>query len=82
MTEKQILEAYKKISPNFVTPKVREVLVIGNRVLELSEGDILGDKVFGVTELEYTQGSGLQTTRRGQMHYTIQSARRHFNKLK
>jgi len=76
-------QAYKKIAPNFMTPKVREWEITGDgRVIELSEGNgIDGRDIYGVTEFEEVDG-WLQTTRRGQMHSTIISARKHYNNLK
>jgi hypothetical protein len=83
MNKTHILEDYKKISKNFMTPIVRDFILTDDyRVLELSEGNgIDGRKIYGLTEFEIIDGR-LQTTRRGQMHNTIMSARRHYNKLK
>lgn len=83
MNPTKILEDYNKMSKNFMTPIVRDFMLTDDyRLLELSEGTgIEGNIIYGVTEFETIDGQ-LQTTRRGQMHRTIISARRHYNKLK
>lgn len=84
MTNKQhLLEDYKKMAKNFMTPNIREYqLTADNRIIELSAGyGIDGRKIYGVTEFTVIDGR-LETTRRGQMHNTIISARRHYNNLK
>jgi hypothetical protein len=83
MNYQHIKEEYLKIAPNFMTPIRRDYVILpDSRLLELSEGTgIEGTKIFGVTEFETIDGK-LQTTRRGQMHKTLVSARKHYNKLK
>ena len=78
-----IKDQYKRMAKNFMTPNVRETEITSDgRLLELSDGyDMDGKNIYGVTEFETIDGK-LQTTRRGQMHRTIQSARKHFNNLK
>ncbi len=67
-----------------MTPEVRDIVQTSDgRILELSEGTgIKGERIFGVTEFEADDDGVLNTTRRGQMHRSIQSARKHFNVLK
>lgn len=50
-----------------------------NRIIELSRGYGFDNKIiWGVTEFD----NNLQTTRRGQMHTSLKSARKHYNVLK
>ena len=65
-----------------MTPNIRDyVLTTDGRIVELSEGTgIGGEKIYGVTEFKEEDGR-LDTTRRGQMHKTLQSARKHFKVL-
>jgi len=83
MNKQYIREEYKKMGKNFMTPDIKQfVLTPDNRIVELSTGyDMDGKKIYGVTEFEKVQGERLQTTKRGQMHRSIQSARKHFNVL-
>jgi len=83
MNIQHIREEYKKIAPNFMTPDVKDfVLTPDNRIIELSTGTgIDGKPIWGVTEFTKEQGERLQTTRRGQMHTSAKSARKHFNIL-
>lgn len=82
MTKNQILEQYKRISPNFMTPDIKEYSQAPDgRIIELATGTgISGEKIWGVSEFSAESGR-LETTRRGQMHKSINSARRHFNSL-
>lgn len=83
MNKQNILEEYKKINKNFMTPIIKDfVQTSDNRIIELSQGiGIDGKAIWGVTEFIKEQGERLQTTRRGQMHTSIKSARKHFNIL-
>ncbi len=80
-----IRNQYNKIDKNFMTPRVRDVIETEDgRLIELSEGEGIqmnGSKIYGVSEFELVNGR-IQSTRRGQMHHTINSARKHFNVLK
>lgn len=82
MNIQHLKDEYKKVSPNFMTPEILEhVITPDNRIIELSKGTgIEGNDIYGVTEFEYTD-SRLETTRRGQMHTSKISARKHFNLL-
>jgi hypothetical protein len=73
------LSRYRKISPNFMTPHIKNyVMSSDGRIIEMSVGeDLDGKKIWGVTEFD----TNLKTTRRGQMHRSLVSARRHFNIL-
>ena len=64
-----------------MTPKVKDyTLTPDNRIIELSEGTgINGEKIWGVSE--FIWNNGLETTKRGQMHRSAVSARKHFNIL-
>lgn len=62
-----------------MTPDIKDVVMTTDgRIIELSTGTgIKNEKIWGVTEFD----TNLQTTRRGQMHTSAQSARKHFNTL-
>lgn len=79
MIKENHIQAYRRISPNFMTPNILEyVMTPDNRIIELSQGTgIGGESIWGVTEFD----EELHTTRRGQMHRSKKSARIHFNKL-
>ncbi|RTL06169.1 hypothetical protein EKK58_06015 [Candidatus Dependentiae bacterium] len=79
MTKNETMRLYQRAGKNFMTPDVLEVAQTDdNRIIELSTGTgINGAKIWGVTEFdEYGK-----TTRRGQMHTSLKSARKHFNVL-
>lgn len=82
MNKQNILEQYKRMGKNFMTPNIKDYVLTGDdRIVELSTGYDMGDKqIWGVTELQKIDGQ-LQTTKRGQMHRSAQSARKHFNQL-
>lgn len=74
----KIERAYKSVSANFTTPHVLELFETEDgRLLELSTGTGIDHRnIWGVTEFEMVEGK-LQTTTRGQMHTSAQSARTH-----
>lgn len=82
MNKNNILEQYRRMATNFITPKIIEYTMTPDyRIIELSQGeDMQGDQIFGVTELAIVNGR-LQTTKHGQMHHSKLSARKHFNVL-
>lgn len=79
MNKEHQINAYKRIAKNFMTPDVIDFrLTDDGRIIELSQGTGIGrGKIWGVTEFD----TNLKTTRRGQMHTSAQSARKHFNTL-
>lgn len=83
MNKLQTLDEYRAMGKNFMTPNVREYeLTKDGRIIELSQGIGLdGKNIYGVSEFVTVDGR-LQSTGRGQMHRTIMSARRHYNRLK
>ena len=82
MNKQHILEQYKRMGKNFMTPDVKKyVMTTDNRIIELSTGfDMDSQKIWGVTELKEEDGI-LATTKRGQMHRSAKNARKHFNVL-
>ncbi len=82
MNKAHTLEDCRHIGKNFMTPKVIDyVLTKDNRIIEIAKGEGFdGSDIWGVTEFAY-EGKRLETTRRGQMHTSIQSARKHYKVL-
>lgn len=82
MNRQHIKESYEKMGKNFMTPDVIDYRFTKDyKVIELSKGHAIdGKQIWGVTEFETIDGR-LQTTRRGQMHTSLKSARKHFNIL-
>lgn len=78
-----IKEQNNKMGKNFMTPEIINYTITPDgRIIELSAGlDLDNKKVFGVSEFILNDDKKLETTRRGQMHHTKQSARKHFNIL-
>lgn len=79
MNKEYQMNSYRRIAKNFMTPDVIEfVLTTDGRIIELSKGTGIGNEpIWGVTEFD----TDLKTTRRGQMHTSERSARKHFNTL-
>jgi hypothetical protein len=73
------LSRYRRITPNFMTPDIlKYTMSSDNRIIELSTGtDLEGKQIWGVTEFD----EQLNTTKRGQMHRSLISAKKHFNIL-
>jgi len=82
MTKQNILEQYKRMGKNFMTPNVKSyILTEDNRIVELSSGtDFEGKVIYSVSEFK-NGDYGLETTKRGQMHRSLKSAKKHFNIL-
>jgi len=79
MNKEHQINYYRRIAKNFMTPDVIEFqLTTDGRIIELSKGTGIGNEpIWGVTEFD----TDLKTTRRGQMHTSAKSARKHFNTL-
>jgi hypothetical protein len=82
MNKGNILDAYRRMGKNFVTPDVMDyVQTQDGRIVEIAKGTgLMGEKLWGVSEFKDGE-SGLQPTGRGQLHYSLISARRYFNIL-
>lgn len=70
--------AYHKMSKNFMTPKVLDVQITHNRVVELSTGEgIGGETIYGVSEFIF-DGTFFDKTSRGQMVRTRKAASQYY----
>lgn len=44
---------WSKEHPNFITNRIVKILQKGDFIVEISEGDFLGEKVYGVSRFKY-----------------------------
>jgi hypothetical protein len=45
--------SWQKKHPNFMTPNVKKIYSVDNKIIEISEGTgMKGERIFGVTKLE------------------------------
>lgn len=79
MIKKTILEQYRGINKNFMTPKVTSAITTpDNRIIEISTGYDMNDKqIWGVSEFILNDDGKIETTRRGAMHTSRLSANKH-----
>lgn len=74
-------EEYRKLGKNFMTPDIINYDFVGSKVVEISQGTgMSGKKIFGVTEMEFSEGK-FSPTGNSEMFYSLKEAQKHYKKL-
>ena len=80
MSGRKARGAFKRMGANFVTPDILRYHDAGNWGIELSTGNILGDRVWGVSVINLETKKGVSDA--SKMLHSLEEAEAHISKIK
>lgn len=79
---KKAFRKWQKQHPNFMTPRIVELLRKGNKIIEVSEGRFLQDNLYGVSFFEQAGERDFSLIREGQSFNSLTRAKKYAEKVK